>query len=434
VQLDGAAPAPPVRLCLRAAACLLLAAGAPTAAHAQATEAPALEAPLSPSWQFDASGLLYAEQKRTNVIEPVARITRLLPGGQKLWAQATIDAMTGASPSGALPTGQTQVQTVTSASGNSETTIPADQIPTSNYHDLRGALDLGWERPVWSILRPSVSAHASRERDYSSLGLSGELSLDLMQRLTTLTVGGGVNHDGVFPSGGTYAQLDSTRTLLSSDSNPKRVTTTLIGLSRILTRRWMMGVTASRAVETGFLTEPYKVVSVMDPATGFPIGQFTEKRPTRRVRQDVLTSSVYHLPRDILYLSHRYYWDDWGVRSHAIDVRYRYELPQESFVQPHVRFYTQTAADFFTFGFLRGQALPAFASSDERIGALRTLTLGATYGFRVPSQPGEFTIRAEYLRQWGDGHPSNVAGVQRDYNLFPGENIGSVLASYSVQF
>jgi hypothetical protein len=255
-----------------------------------------------------------------------------------------------------------------------------------------------------------------------------------MHRLTMLTVGGGVNHDGVSPKGGTYAQLDSTRQLVSNESNPKDVTTTLLGLSRILTRRWMVGMTASRTMETGFLTEPYKVVSVMDPSTGYPIGKFTEKRPTRRTRQDLLTSSVYHLSRDIIYLTHRYYWDDWGVRSNAYDVKYRLELPQESFVQPHARFYSQTAADFYTAGFVQGQALPTFASSDERLGALRTLTLGATYGFHIPYQPGEFTVRAEYVRQWGPAHPPGVVGVQRGYDLFPGENIGSFLAGYSVQF
>jgi uncharacterized protein DUF3570 len=427
VQLERRAtpPAPAVRQCLRAAACLLLGAGAPPPAHAQTGEAPA-----SPTWQLDASGLFYSEQKRTSVYEPILRITRFLPGGQKLWAQTTVDAMSGASPTGSLPTGQ--AQTVTSASGKEE--ISADQLPTNRYHDMRAALDLGWERPIGSLVRPSVSVHGSREEDYTSFGASAELSVDLMQRLTTVTLGGGVNRDDVNPKDGTRAPLDSTGALIARDSNPKHVTSTLIGLSRILTRRWMMGVTASRIREDGHLTDPYKVVSVMDLSTGYPTGQFSEKRPDRRTRQAVQTSSVYHLERDILYLSHRYYWDDWGVRSNAVDARYRLQVSDGTFLQPHARFYTQTAADFFTFGLLQGQTLPAYASSDERLGPLRTVTLGATYGFRLPNRPGEFSLRAEYIRQWGDGHPANVVGVQRDYNLFPGENIGSVLASYSLQF
>ena len=429
MQLGRDTTAISVRRCLSTAACVLLATGATATASAQG-----LPPPADPTWEFDASGLLYGEVGRTNVIEPMARITRLLPGGQMLWAQGTLDAMSGASPSGALPPGQETIETITTASGTTQKILPPDKLPTGAFKDLRGALDLGWEKPLWNVLTPNVSGHASLEKDYSSLGLNGGFSLDLMHHLTTLTAGAGVNDDRVFPVGGTYVQLDSTRTLQSNAASPKQVTTGMLGLSRILTRRWMVGVTASRSVERGFLTEPYKVVSVMDTVTGYTIGQFTEKRPMRRVRQDVLTSSVYHLARDILYLSHRYYWDDWGVRSETFDVKYRIEREHGSFLQPHARLYTQTAASFFTFGFLRGQALPALASSDERLGALRTLTLGATYGFQIPEQPGEFTVRVEYIRQGGNASAARVVGVQRGYSLFPGENIGTIHASYSVQF
>jgi hypothetical protein len=409
---------------------VLLAAGAPGAA----TAGTAADSTTAAHWQFDGSALLYGEQSRTNVVEPVARIARLLPNGQLLSAQLALDAITGASPSGALPSGQTTVQTVTSASGASSTTTTAGQIPTHHFSDLRGALDLGYDLPIGSLLVPSVMLHASREKDYQSLGVSGKLSVDLMHRLTTVTIGGGINRDGVFPKGGTLVPLDSTGTLLTRATNDKRVVTTLLGLSRILTRRWMVGVNVSRTLETGYLTEPYKVVSVLDPASGYTSGQFTEKRPSSRSREDVLTSSVYHLTEDVLYVSHRYYWDNWGIRSHTVDLKYRRDLDRESFLQPHVRFYTQTAADFFRFAVVQGSALPQFMSADERLGRLRTVTVGATYGVRVPQYPGAFTVRAEYIRQWGDGHPADVVGVQRTFDLFPAVSIGSLTAGYSVQF
>ena len=39
--------------------------------------------------------------QRTNVVEPIGRITRIFQSGQTLSAQLAIDAMTGASPTGA---------------------------------------------------------------------------------------------------------------------------------------------------------------------------------------------------------------------------------------------------------------------------------------------------------------------------------------------
>jgi hypothetical protein len=60
------------------------------------------------------------------------------------------------------------------------------------------------------------------------------------------------------------------------------------------------------------------------------------------------------------------------------------------------------------------------------------VTVGATLGFSLPDTPGEWSIRAEYIRQFGKGHPAEVVGVQREFDLFPPVNIGSLVVAYSV--
>jgi hypothetical protein len=423
MQLDGPARAPSLRRRLGAAACVLLASGASARAHAD----PA----VAPVWQFDGTALLYGEKGRADVVEPMARITRLLPGGQTLSAQLGIDVITGASPTGAMPSGA--VQTTTTPSGN-VTTSSAGQIPEHRFKDTRGVLDLEWTAPFARRFTSTVGTHFSREKDYQSLGADGKLSVELLQRLVTVTVGGGYNRDRVFPVGGTPVPLSDGSTLLGFGPNPKRVATGLVGISRVLTRRWLVGVDASRMQERGYLTEPYKVVSLLEADTGSPVGELTDKRPGTRRRTDVLASSVYHLATDVFYSSYRYYWDDWGVRSHTLDLKYRRELQRESYLQPHVRLYTQTPADFFRFGLIRGSPLPEFATSDYRLGPLHSATLGATYGFRIPRRPGEVTVRAEYMRQWGDGHPRGAVGAQRGLDLFPPLNVASLVVGYSVGF
>jgi hypothetical protein len=424
VQLDPERRPSPLRGKLNAAACVLLAAGVPSAALAA-------DAPPNPKWQFDGSGLLYSERQRTRVIEPIARITRLFPDGQTLSAQLALDAVTGASPTGALPSGR--IQTRTTPSGNVQT-IPAGAIPTHGYHDLRAALDLQWLRPFGDRLTYATGAHLSREKDYASLGLNAKLSASFMQKLTTVSVGGGFNRDSVIPVGGVPTPLSDAPGTDRPASRAKRVATGVLGISRILTRRWMVGVDASRTVERGYLTEPYKVVSLVDPATGFTTGELTEGRPSNRDRKDVLASSAYHLTKDIIYASYRYYWDDWQVRSNTIDLKVRHELANQRWVQPHLRFYDQTAARFFTTGFIQGSPIPQYATSDSRLGSLHTVTLGVTYGFHSADYPGEFTVRAEYLRQWGNGHPDDEEGVQQQFDLSPALNVGTLMLTYTVRF
>ena len=437
MQLDAPNRASSIRGTLGTAACMLLASAAPALAQ---TESGAVT-------QIDGTLLLYGEESRANVTEPTVRVTRLYPSGRALSGQIALDVITGASPSGAMPSGVAspagggeeddapRVQTVTAASGGAGggESSPSD-IPLATFQDTRFAFDGDWTEPLGRLLRSTLGAHFSREKDYQSIGVSAKCSMDMMQRLTTVTIGGGYNQDLVFPVGGTRVPLSDSTVVVGTDPNSKHVGGGLVGVSRILTRRWMISVTGSRNVERGYLTEPYKVVSLLDPITGIPSGELTENRPSTRTRSDFLTSTVYHLARDVVYLSHRYYWDDWGVRSNTGDLKYRRELSGGSYLEPHLRYYSQTAADFFSFGLVAGQPIPAYVTSDYRLGPLKSATIGATYGFHLPNDPGEFSIRAEYIRQFGDGHPSDAVGVQAGFDLMPPVNIGSLVAAYTVSF
>jgi len=159
-------------------------------------------------------------------------------------------------------------QTTTSASGT-VTTIPAGQVPLTSFKDSRYR---GRSRVAEAVpsapSSPRSAGNFSREKDYQSLGTNGKLSVDLLQRRTTVTVGGGINRDRVFPVGGIPIGLSDGSLVPGSSSESKDVTTAMAGLSQVLTRRWLVGVDATRTFERGYLTEPYKVVSVQDGTTG----------------------------------------------------------------------------------------------------------------------------------------------------------------------
>ena len=74
--------------------------------------------------------------------------------------------------------------------------------------------------------------------------------------------------------------------------------------------------------------------------------------------------------------------DDWGVDSHTFDVHYRWNLSTGRYFQPHVRFYSQTAADFYGRCYSTVQPVPPFATADHRLGEFDGLTFGVKYGQR----------------------------------------------------
>lgn len=438
-------PLTPLRTTLRAAACLLLATAAPALARAQ-------DAPTTPGWQLDATGLVYAERQRTNVGEPIGRITRFFSNGQTLSAQFAVDAMTGATPTGARAT--TQTQTVTSASGSSSHAV--NEVPTHHFTDLRNAGEFAWGLPIGTLFNAGSSVRFSREKDYQSLGANGSVSLDVLHRLATITLGGGYDRDEVFPVGGTATPLVDVGEPRAPGRDPKRVKSGLVGLSRVVSRRLLMGGNFTFTRETGYLTDPYKVISLIDLSTDQPTGQLAESRPSRRDHRAALASAVYHQDANVLYLEYRYYWDDWKLRSNTLDGRYLIALPGGSQVTPHVRLYTQQAAEFYGPKLDANAPIPEFASADYRLGPLNGVTIGATYGFRVPGQTGEWSIRAEYLRQWGRGphgdeaggggggapeerpasaHPASLAaGPTLPLDTIPALDIASVVVGYTLHF
>jgi Protein of unknown function (DUF3570) len=424
VQLERIAADASVRTRLGAAACLLLATGATITSPAPA------EANDTPSWRLEGSALLYVERNGTDVVEPVGRLTRLFANGQTLSAQFGVDAMTGASPTGAMPS--THVQTTTSASGRTSTTR-VNEVPTAAFQDVRGLFDLQWQAPVGSHLKIGAGTHFSRERDYRSQGRNATLSLDVWQHLTTITGGVARNDDDVFPMRGIPVGLDDGTAASVAASLPKRTGTWMLGASQILTRRWMVALNTTHTTERGYLTEPYKVVSVLG-STGTENGELTENRPGSRDRTDLLASSVFHLDEGVLYLSYRQYWDDWGVRSGTFDLKVRHPLRDRRWILPHVRIYAQSAADFYVRSLREDLPLPEYASSDTRLGPLRSVTLGLTYGVPVIRTGGEFSLRGEIIHQWLGAHLFQSVAAQQSPDFTPPTDVGALTASYTVEF
>ena len=404
-----------VRKCLRSATCALLAAAAGTASAEGG------------DWNIDAGMLSYSESGRIYVAEPLLSMKRNFADDRSLSAKVVLDGITGASPTGAMPVANPH--TYTTASGRVQTDLGGD-MPTKKFHDARASLDLGYAQPLTRLLKGEISGHYSVESDYISRGTTLTLDMDTPDRLTTFSGGIGINNDLVNPTHGGKPlgfAWDTVTTRYGNDS--KHVLDGTIGVTRILSRSWLVSLTAGQTRELGYLTEPYKIISVID-AAGNTTGYRFENRPDFRYRHSFTANSTYHFEEDVVYYSYRYYWDDWGIKSHTIDLKYRYELDDGQYLLPHIRYYTQTAVDFYTYGLMDGAPLPEYATSDYRFGKMSTTTVGLKYGF--PLYDGECNVRIEYVRQDGDAHPSQAVGIQKTLNLFVPINTTIIQVGYSI--
>jgi hypothetical protein len=422
-----------IRPALALATCSVIT-GLPQAAHAQQTD---------DAWDVDSAVLFYSEKDRVSVIEPIAQFRKQLANDRSVMFRVVVDSLTGSTPNGAIPT--SSPQTFTAPSGQSGYTTPANQTPLDpTFHDTRYAINAQWETPVGTHMRSVLGASFSTETDYQSFGLSATLSRDFNQRNTTLTLGLSGNADTVSPIGGAPIGLTPMATAITGGEGEgegggpgqsKSVGELLLGVTQVISRGTLTQLNYTYGRESGYLTDPYKIVSVVDGTTGelrATNPYLYEKRPDTRTRQALYWKTLHHFSQDVLSATYRYYWDDWGIRSHTFDVKYRVELGGGHYLQPVARYYTQTAADFYRHSLVDGQAVD-FVSADYRLGEMTTTTLGLKYGVAL-SKNGEFGARAELIRQSGNSHPADAIGVQTSQNLFPTVDAYVFQLSYSFRF
>ena len=82
---------------------------------------------------------------------------------------------------------------------------------------------------------------------------------------------------------------------------------------------------------------------------------------------------------------------------------------------------------------VNGQALPAYASSDSRLGKLDSHNFGLKLGLNVLDN-GELYMLAERYSQTGVDHPATAIGDLRSQNLFSGVKATSLIVGYTFSF
>ena len=198
----------------------------------------------------------------------------------------------------------------------------------------------------------------------------------------------------------------------------------MVGITQIINRRSLLQLNYTLGSANGYLSDPYKVVAVLDDATGSPFNldsYYADKRPSNRASNILFANYLLNVNGDVLNLSYRYFSDSWKVRSHTYDVKYSFRFEHEKELQFHFRFYDQTSASFYHYAFVDGsqssiakdrdiidaQAANAlriddlvdYASADRRLANINTYTIGLLYNWRGSYKDTKFTARVDHFRQ-----------------------------------
>ena len=418
-----------------ATASLLAATGAAQAGSLGGTSVP---------WQVDTALYSYKESAgRVGATEPMFSAHRTDAYDRTVSIHGSFDAVSGASPTGAVP-------------DPLHPAVPMDP----NFKDHRFSLSGGYDRPWGLDRRLSWGAGFSTEGDFTSFSGSAAVSRDLNNKNTTLSAGIGLELDVIDPNGGApeamlspNAQQASVvcttapstgKTTCSSGAGSKNrtVLSGLIGVTQVVTRRWLSQFNLTLESGSGYFNDPYKVVSVVTSSGLNSADPYVaEGRPGTRTRTGLYWQHKIHpFSQDVIDLSYRWYSDSWGITSGTWDLKYRLELGDSFYIEPHWRSYRQSAADFYRPWLLEGadynsathQASVAYASADSRLGEFSAKTVGVKVAAAL-GRGEELSLRVESYTQVHT-QPVNAPGWLSTAQIVPDLKASLLTIGYSFQY
>lgn len=393
--------------------------------------------------RVDAAVLVYQEDGgRVRAIEPVFGVTYNFEDESSLSLKFTADVLTGASPYGATPWQDTQTlfnPPSTGASGAvveiSTTDVPPDVLPIAiGFNDKRYAVDASYKTPWGDGNTVGINLGISKETDYKSFYGGVNFSHEFNQKNTTLSVSANVEYDISSPRGGHPVPLSiSDGISFILDDETKTVIGGLIGISQVMNRRWLAQLNYNISTSTGYQTDPYRVISVVDPVTGGPVRYLNEARPSSRLRQSVYFGNKIAVGSTVTDISARAYHDDWGINSVTLNLATKIPVTNRFYVKPGVRYYAQSQADFFNDFLIDGQALPQFTSPDARLDKFSALTGSLMAGYKT-SRTGEIYARISRYEPSGKTNTANAPGYLSGRDLFSGTASTSMVIGYTYAF
>ncbi len=210
----------------------------------------------------------------------------------------------------------------------------------------------------------------SSERDYMSNTTHFSLSQDMFGDLTTVTLGFTDSRDKIGENNGGSSTPDVAWLGHSTSRSYEG------GVSQILTKNLIAGVTLEVITDQGLLSNPYRSIRyVSGPPVGYSLGSQTY--PNTHTSTAVEGRVKYYLPyRAAASVSYRYYSDTWGIRANTIEVGYTQPIRNTWILEGRFRHYSQNSANFYS-DLFPGPDYQNFEARDQNLAGSNNNTIGA---------------------------------------------------------
>ncbi len=251
----------------------------------------------------------------------------------------------------------------------------------------------------------NIGFTSSKENDYEANTFSFGVSQDIFGDLTTVSLGYSRGQDEVGRRGDSSFRAEVDRQQYR------------LGVSQILTRKLLLGLSYETITDEGFLNNPYRLVRYVDPDSPRGYSYEQEVYPNTRTSDAAAIRLRYYLPyRAALHAEYRKYGDSWDVKADTYELGYTHPLEQGWIIEGKLRFYSQDRAEFYSDLFPRAQfqnfmardkELSTFSSQTVRVGASYDIVRG---GWRFVDRGSVSVVYDHILFEYEDFRDLRVTG------------------------
>jgi len=201
----------------------------------------------------------------------------------------------------------------------------------------------------------------SSEYDYFSTGFGGSYTKLFNEKNTEIGVNANIYLDTwklIYP-----IELRDSPSFESLDKKNRNSYSLGFNFSQILSKNLQGSISIELVQQQGLLSTPFQRVYFSDQPDrfngNFHLADDIERLPDTRFKTAVGGRLNYYINEMfVIRTYYRYYFDDWGIKSHTVSFEVPVKISDKFTLYPSYRFYNQTAADYF---YLYNEAL----STDE---------------------------------------------------------------------
>ena len=247
-----------------------------------------------------------------------------------------------------------------------------DVVTTASpYSESRTEYTVGAEY-VYRDSKISLTTSTSREADYTANRIGLDITQEAFGGMTSVSLGFTRGNDTI----GKHASPEFADVAAHWQYR--------LGVTQILSPKWVMSANTEVLADDGFLGSPYRVARVFGATVA-------ERTPRTRSARAIKFRLIGDLgSRDAVHADYRYFWDNWDIKAHTAEVGYSRYFGEQWLADTSLRFYRQDHALFYSDN---ATEETTYISRNRQLSTFSSVGLGAKVAYNLRTVPGKYALK-----------------------------------------